>query len=150
MVVTDDGEAIGSLTGGCVEAAVFELAQQVLADGSPQRASYGVSDGDAFAAGLMCGGSLDVLVAEPDESALTALLDRLDADEPCALATIVAGPAAVGAQLLIGEADVVGSTGTEGLDVAVTADGRGMLAAGQDGLRHYGPRGQRRIDDVTV
>jgi xanthine dehydrogenase accessory factor len=150
MVVTADGEAIGSLSGGCVEAAVFELAQQVLAEGVALTASYGISDDDAFDVGLMCGGSLDVLVSEPDRDLLGRLLDRLEADEPCALATVVAGPASLGAQLLVGEHDVVGSAGNEGLDVAVTADGRGMLAAGQHGLRHYGARGQRRVDDVTV
>jgi xanthine dehydrogenase accessory factor len=150
MAVTADGEVIGSLSGGCVEAAVYDLAQTVLATGRPEQASYGISDDDAFAIGLTCGGTLQVLVAEPDRDVLVDLLRRLDADEPCALATVVSGPAVVGAQLLVNELDVVGSLGNEGLDVAATADGRGVLAAGQNGLRHYGPRGQRRIDDVTV
>jgi xanthine dehydrogenase accessory factor len=150
MAVTEDGEVIGSLSGGCVEAAVYDVAQSVLADRSPARASYGITDDDAFAIGLTCGGRLDVLVAEPDRSVLADVLRRVAADEPCALATVVSGPAAVGAQLLVTEHEAVGSLGNEGLDVAATADGRGMLAAGQNGLRHYGPRGQRRIDDVSV
>jgi xanthine dehydrogenase accessory factor len=150
MAVTEDGEAVGSLSGGCVEAAVYDLAQNVLADGRPQQASYGIADDDAFAIGLTCGGTLQVLVAEPDRAVLVGVLDRIAADEPCALATVVSGPARVGAQLLVSELDAVGTLGNEGLDVAATADGRGVLAAGQNGLRHYGPHGQRRIDDVTV
>jgi xanthine dehydrogenase accessory factor len=150
MAVTADGEAVGSLSGGCVEAAVYDLAQQVLRDGTPVRGSYGVADDDAFAIGLTCGGTLAVLVSEPDRGVLDEALRRLDVDEPCVLATVVSGPATVGAQLLITELEVTGSLGNEGLDVAATADGRGMLAAGQSGLRHYGPRGQRRIDDVCV
>jgi xanthine dehydrogenase accessory factor len=150
MAVTDDGEVVGSLSGGCVEAAVYDVAQSVLADGRPRQASYGIADDDAFAIGLTCGGTLQVLVAEPDRVVLRGLLQRLELDEPCALATVVGGPAAVGAQLVVTELDVIGSLGNEGLDVAAVADGRGAVAAGQNGLRHYGSRGQRRIDDVTV
>jgi xanthine dehydrogenase accessory factor len=150
MAVTDDGEVIGSLSGGCVEAAVYDLAQAVLAEGRPRQASYGIADDDAFAIGLTCGGTLQVLVAEPDLAVLRDLLHRLELDEPCALATVVSGPAEIGAQLLVTELDVAGSLGNEGLDVAAVADGRGAVAAGQNGLRHYGERGQRRIDDVTV
>jgi xanthine dehydrogenase accessory factor len=150
MAVAEDGEVVGSLSGGCVEAAVFELAQQVLADNAPATASYGISDDDAYAVGLMCGGTLEVLVAEADVTVLAALLDALDAGEPAALATVVSGPATAGASSLLTEGAVVGTLGNDGLDVAVVADGRGMLAAGQDGVRHYGPRGERRIDDVAV
>jgi xanthine dehydrogenase accessory factor len=150
MAVSADGEVIGSLSGGCVEAAVYDVAQTVLAERRPQQASYGITDDDAFAIGLTCGGTLHVLVAEPDRAVLRALLQRLEVDEPCALATVVAGPADVGAQVVVTELDVVGSLGNEGLDVAAIADGRGAVAAGQNGIRHYGSHGQRRIDDVTV
>ena len=83
MAVTADGEAVGSLSGGCVEAAVYDLAQTVLAEGEPQQASYGITDDDAFAIGLTCGGTLQVLVAEPDREVLSELLRRLALDEPC-------------------------------------------------------------------
>ena len=150
MAVSEDGDVVGSLSGGCVEAAVHDLAQTVLADRTPATAHYGIADSDAFAVGLTCGGNLDVLVAEPDRAVLAELLRRLQLDEPCAMATVVSGPGLVGAQLMVTDVEVVGSLGNEGLDVAAVADARGMLAAGQSGLRHYGPRGERRIDDVTV
>jgi xanthine dehydrogenase accessory factor len=62
MLVGPDGEAVGSVSGGCVEGAVYELGQQVLGDERPVLQRYGVSDDDAFAVGLTCGGILDVFV----------------------------------------------------------------------------------------
>ncbi|MEX2291770.1 MAG: XdhC/CoxI family protein [Mycobacteriales bacterium] len=150
MAVSADGQALGSISGGCVEGAVYDTAEQVLGGGRPVVESYGYSDDEAFAVGLTCGGTLEVLVAPADREVLAAWADRMAADEPVALATVVRGPAPVGAVLLVGPSYAVGSLGAEGLDVAVTDDARGMLAAGQTGDRHYGPRGERRIDDVTV
>jgi xanthine dehydrogenase accessory factor len=150
MAVSADGEALGSISGGCVEGAVYTTAERVLAGEGPVVQSYGYSDDDAFAVGLTCGGTLEVLVAPADRELLAAWVDAVLADEPVALATVVAGPALLGASLLVGAAYAQGSLGTEGLDVAVTDDARGMLAAGQTGTRHYGPRGQRRVDEVAV
>ena len=62
MLVGQSGEAVGSVSGGCVEGAVYELAQSVMASGAPVLQRYGVSDDDAFAVGLTCGGILDIFV----------------------------------------------------------------------------------------
>jgi len=62
MLVDVDGQVHGSVSGGCVEAAVFESLQQVLAGGPPRVDRYGISDDDAFAVGLTCGGVIEVLV----------------------------------------------------------------------------------------
>lgn len=150
MAVGSDGEALGSISGGCVEGAVYDTAERVLGGQGAVVESYGYSDDAAFAVGLTCGGELEVLVAPADREVLAAWVERIEADEPVALATVVSGPAPAGAVLLVGASYAVGSLGAEGLDVAVTDDARGMLAAGQTGDRHYGPSGQRRIDDVTV
>src|SRR5918998_1586078 len=64
MVVAPDGSVAGSVSGGCVEAAVYELANDVVASGRPELQRYGVSDDDAFAVGLTCGGIIDIF-AEP-------------------------------------------------------------------------------------
>ena len=66
MLLGGDGTVVGSVSGGCVEGAVYELAQQVVADGVPVLQRYGVSDDDAFAVGLTCGGILDVFVEKLD------------------------------------------------------------------------------------
>src|SRR5204863_170456 len=66
MLVGPDGTAVGSVSGGCVESAVYELAQQVVETGRPVLRRYGVSDSDAFAVGLTCGGILDVFGERAD------------------------------------------------------------------------------------
>jgi xanthine dehydrogenase accessory factor len=67
MVVNEAGEVAGSVSGGCVEAAVVSEALDVLAgDGRPRLCSFGYSDDEAFAVGLTCGGTIRVMV-EPLE-----------------------------------------------------------------------------------
>ena len=61
IVVRDDGAFAGSVSAGCVENAVIELAQASLSDGQNRTASFGVSDG-VFAPGLLCGGEIEILV----------------------------------------------------------------------------------------
>ncbi len=53
---------IGSVSGGCVEGAVYDLCQEALADGRARTQRFGYSDEDAFAVGLTCGGTIEVLV----------------------------------------------------------------------------------------
>ncbi len=153
MAVDDMGEALGSISGGCVEGAVYEVAAEVVAGGAAVVETYGISDETAFSVGLTCGGVLDVLVQPvgPQQAPLLRqLIELLEQEQPVALATVVGGPAPLGALLLLTTSSTAGSLGTEGLDVAVTDDARGMLASGQTGTRHYGPRGERRIDEVAV
>ncbi|MEV0976241.1 XdhC family protein [Streptomyces sp. NPDC049915] len=153
MAVGPDDEVVGSVSGGCVEGAVFELAQEVVASGEARLATFGYSDEDAFAVGLTCGGEITLLVrpvtpaADPVFGALAA---SVAAREPVTLAMVVDGPAPRGATLAVWPDRVAGTLGTPGLDAAVTADARGELALGATVQRHYGPRGERREDEVTV
>ncbi len=62
LVVAGDGAMMGSVSGGCVEGAVIEEARAALAEGAARHLTYGVSDQDAFAVGLACGGTIRVLV----------------------------------------------------------------------------------------
>ncbi|MEL6886624.1 MAG: XdhC family protein [Pseudomonadota bacterium] len=71
MVVSGAGDMMGSVSGGCVEGAVVVEAMEALEDGQPRLLDYGVSDGDAFAVGLACGGNIKVLV-EPIGTAMPA------------------------------------------------------------------------------
>jgi xanthine dehydrogenase accessory factor len=104
MVVSTSGEPTGSVSGGCVEGAVYELAQEVMASGEAVLQRYGVSDDDAFAVGLTCGGIIDVFV-EPVDAAvyaqLPAVVASVRAHEPVAVATVVDGPGNVGAHLAV-------------------------------------------------
>jgi xanthine dehydrogenase accessory factor len=62
LAVSSSGRVFGSVSGGCVEAEVAEVAQEVLAGGVPRLLSYGISDEQAFGVGLPCGGEIDVFV----------------------------------------------------------------------------------------
>jgi len=62
LAISERGELAGSVSGGCVESEVAELATEVLASGEPRNVTYGISDDQAFSVGLPCGGEIDVLV----------------------------------------------------------------------------------------
>jgi xanthine dehydrogenase accessory factor len=156
---------VGSVSGGCVEGAVYELATEVVGSGQPVLQRYGVSDSDAFAVGLTCGGILDVFVERVDRAGFPQLGEvagAIRSGSPVAVVTCVsvagggaAGDAAAGAQRL-GRRLVVWPDRTDGtlggarLDAAATDDVRGMLAGGRTGLLHYGRDGERRGDDLTL
>ncbi|MGQ5633498.1 MULTISPECIES: XdhC family protein [unclassified Streptomyces] len=153
MAVGPDDEVVGSVSGGCVEGAVFELAREVVASGVPRLETFGYSDEDAFAVGLTCGGEITLLVrpvTAGSDPALGAVAASVAAGEPVTVATVVDGPARRGAALAVWPDRAAGTLGTDGLDAAVTADARGELALGVSVSRHYGPHGQRREDAVTV
>ncbi|RCG32940.1 XdhC/CoxI family protein [Sphaerisporangium album] len=146
-------EAVGSVSGGCVEGAVYELAHEVVAGGRPVLRRYGVSDDDAFSVGLTCGGIIDVLV-EPvsaeDFPELGEIAASVRRQEPVAVATILSGPGRAGARRVVWPDRASGSLGSARLDAAADDDARGMLAQGLTGVRRYGPEGERRLDDLEV
>jgi xanthine dehydrogenase accessory factor len=95
MLVAADGTVAGSVSGGCVEAAVYEAATGVLADGGPRSLRYGVTDADAWEAGLPCGGTVELFVRRVDRTTmpdLPALAAAVAAGRPAALVTGVDGP----------------------------------------------------------
>lgn len=154
MLVGADGEVVGSVSGGCVEGAVYELGRQVLADGHPVLARYGVSDDDAFAVGLTCGGIIDIFVERitPETYPQLGAVTEAVADEaPVAVATVTAGPAdRLGTRLIVWSDRVAGSTGSARLDDAIRDDVRGLLDAGRNATLTYGVDGQRRGEGLSV
>jgi xanthine dehydrogenase accessory factor len=66
MAMTGEGDMAGSVSGGCVEAAVADEARKVLASGEPKLVSFGVSDDTAWAVGLTCGGQIEVFIEPLD------------------------------------------------------------------------------------
>ncbi|MEU0359283.1 XdhC family protein [Streptomyces cyaneofuscatus] len=155
MAVDAAGTVLGSVSGGCVEADLYEVAREVLAGAAPRVVSYGISDDEAFGTGLTCGGTIEVLVrayaSEAELAGLAALLDLIAADVPVAEATVLSGGAAgTGGRLVVRATDVSGTLGTQGLDAAVTDDARGLLEQGLTGIQWYGAHGQRRMQEVSV
>ncbi|MDQ3627366.1 MAG: XdhC family protein [Actinomycetota bacterium] len=159
MLVGPDESAVGSVSGGCVEGAVYELAQSVVASGDPVLQRYGVSDDDAFAVGLTCGGMLDVFVEAVSRLTFPELgdvADDIDAGRPVAVVTVVEHPDStwLGRRLLVRPDDaampVRGTLGSTRADAAVADDVRGLLANGRSELLTYGPQGQRRGEGMRV
>jgi xanthine dehydrogenase accessory factor len=149
MVVEPDGTVSGSVSGGCVEGAVYELATEVTETGVPVLQRYGVSDDDAFAVGLTCGGTIDIFVEPVSQNTFPELADLADDmvnHRPAAVATVIAHPDAawVGRRLVVRGDVVTGELGSPRADSAVTDDARGLLAAGRSEVLTYGPDGQRR------
>ena len=62
MAVSERGDVAGAVSGGCVEGAVVEVAEEVLAGAEPRLLHYGIPDSDAWDVGLPCGGEIDVFV----------------------------------------------------------------------------------------
>ncbi|PZT77449.1 MULTISPECIES: XdhC family protein [unclassified Streptomyces] len=171
LAVDRDGTAIGSVSGGCVEGAVYELCQQALADGATRVERFGYSDEDAFAVGLTCGGVIDILITpvradDPVRPVLAAALATASAGGAAALARITDGPAELlGRALLVrpddADGDVYGGGrggaygagrggGYEGgfgahpeLDRTAAAEARAMLDQGRTGTLTIGAEGSR-------
>jgi xanthine dehydrogenase accessory factor len=153
MLVGPDGTAVGSVSGGCVEGAVFELATAVRAGAQPVLQRYGVSDDDAFAVGLTCGGIIDVFVEPINRSTfpdLDEIADDIRAGRPVAVATVVAGADRLGGHLVVRPDSVSGRLGSSRLDAAVRDDARGLLEQGRTAVVRYGADGERRLDDISV
>ncbi|SPM29221.1 Xanthine and CO dehydrogenase maturation factor, XdhC/CoxF family [Mycobacterium terramassiliense] len=155
MVVAPDGTVAGSVSGGCVEGAVYDAATEVAKTGIPRLERYGVSDGDAFAVGLTCGGVIDVFV-EPISRAtfpeFGAVADDIGENRPVAIATVIGHPDArwVGRRVVVRPEAVAGSLGSARADAAVADDARGLLAVGRSEVLKYGPDGQRLGDGMEV
>lgn len=158
LAVSPGGEVVGSVSGGCVEGAVYELSAEVSASGNAVLQRYGVSDDTAFSVGLTCGGIIDIFVEPVSKDSYPQFGDVADAvraRQPVAVATVIAGPGQIGARRVIwpaGHSPSVGGTlgASDRLDEAVDDDARGMLAQGLTGVRKYGPDGERRLDDLSV
>jgi xanthine dehydrogenase accessory factor len=128
MLVAGDGSVVGSISGGCVESAVYELALEVLSSGEPRLVSYDAGDESVFAVGLLCGGAIDVFVERVGPSNVTEFefaVKVVDRGQPAVLATLV-GPTdpatpdrGPGRHLVIADRLVKGSLGVGSLDDAV-------------------------------
>jgi xanthine dehydrogenase accessory factor len=158
MLIDDTGQIEGSVTGGCVEGALVEEAQEILAgrgegNGRAVMRTYGISDSQAVGVGLMCGGTVHILVHELPEVVrplLEAVGDAFARDEPAAVATLVDGDSA-GALVAVVGARLTGTLGHgEHLDRAVERDALGCLVHGSSVVRRFGSDGEVMGSDVRV
>ncbi|MBP7241704.1 XdhC family protein [Amaricoccus sp.] len=128
LAISGNAEMAGSVSGGCVEGAVVAEALEALADGRPRTLTYGVSDADAFAVGLACGGTIRVLV-EPvgvGEGPSEALLAELVAARAARRAVVYAvDPASGERRIVAGPGDPLWPEAA----AALTADRAGFAGA---------------------
>jgi len=168
MLVGPGLEAVGSVSGGCVEGAVYQLGEEILASGEPVLQRYGVSDESAFAVGLTCGGIIDVFVERVDRTSypeLGEVVADIAAGRPVAVATVVAhpDPSRVGRHLIVrpaasdltagsgsGVATGSGSGRTTGSAPGPAAgSGPGVATGSVSGLA-TGSLGSERADDAVI
>jgi len=100
MAVRDDGAFVGSVSGGCVEGTVIEEAKSALADGRARNLSFGVTNEDAWAVGLACGGEISVHVA-PIGARERETIGKLVAARDAGRASVLATPLADGESRVI-------------------------------------------------
>ncbi len=155
LAVDRDGTVVGSVSGGCVEAEVYELCEQALDDGRTVRRRFGYSDEDAFAAGLTCGGVIDILIApvRPAAPVLRAAVAAATRREAVALARVVRGPD----DLLGGALSVSADGAYEGhiggrpeLGRSAAAEARAMLDTGRTGTVEIAEDGSHCPGGLTL
>ncbi|WP_225634517.1 XdhC family protein [Streptomyces solaniscabiei] len=156
VAVGEDGTAVGSISGGCIEGAVYELCRQVLEDRTaPQQARFGYADEDAFAVGLTCGGELDVHVQRIDPTTqpylATALAEAANGGS-AAVAQVVNGPAHILGGLLVLDSDgrLSGTDLDSNTSRVVTDHARALLRAGRTAAGHIGGDAATCPERLTV
>ncbi|SOE06807.1 XdhC family protein [Streptomyces sp. Ag109_G2-15] len=141
LAVDSEGTVIGSVSGGCVEGAVYDLCQEALQTGESVTERFGYSDADAFAVGLTCGGTIEVLITPvgvqaPARTVMTSALSAAVRGEPAALARVARGPAELLGRALLVRPDGTHEGGLGGhpeLDRTAAAEARALLEAGRTG-----------------
>ncbi|WP_433167902.1 XdhC family protein [Kribbella sp. CA-247076] len=151
MLVGPGGEAVGSVSGGCVEGAVYQLGEEILDSGEPTLQRYGVSDESAFAVGLTCGGIIDIFVERVDRTSypwLGEVAADITAGRPVAVATVVAhpDPTRMGRRLVVrplpnGQPE--GQASVDSAGPALSPDGGASVGA-------VGSLGSARADDAVA
>jgi xanthine dehydrogenase accessory factor len=144
MAITPDGKITGSVSGGCVEGAVFDAGVDVLRSKRPQLLHFGVADETAWEVGLACGGSIDIFVKPLESEFFQALRTTLREEEAAVVATVVRGPDAVlGCEMLLRESGQATGSISQALDGQVIALAKEALEQGE-------PRRVMLQEDVEV
>ncbi|MER7177325.1 XdhC family protein [Streptomyces mesophilus] len=153
LAVDAEGTVIGSVSGGCVEGAVYELCAQALVDGAPVLERFGYSDEDAFAVGLTCGGVIDILITPvgAERAVFARAVEAAGRGDGVALARVMRGPAE-----LVGQALTVRTDGSyegrlpDSLARTVADEAKALLDSGRTGTVELSEDGSRCPGGLTV
>lgn len=152
MLIDEDAQVEGSVTGGCVEGALVERAMEIFGGASSAVHTFGIADDIASEVGLMCGGTVRIFVEELSGEGRRLLSEVLAEDmagRPAAIAALLDGPEA-GSRLALIDDGPEGSLGGELLDRNVAGAARGLLDQGGSGLRRFGLDGATMGDELRV
>ena len=133
MVISSGGEVTGSVSGGCVEAAVVVEAREILEGGAPRLCRFGVSREQAWSIGLPCGGEIEVLLTPWHEN-LDLLCEARQRGERVVLVTMVSRDHLGRSMLLWPDGRKAGDLGSEVLSKALSGRLAELLEQGQSTL----------------
>jgi xanthine dehydrogenase accessory factor len=132
MALTSNGNITGSVSGGCVEGAVYETGVDVLKSNRPQLLHFGVADETAWEVGLACGGSIDIFVKPLDKVLFNALRSVLLEEGAAVLSTVVRGSdQLLGHEILVRDNGIVAGSISEELNEEVLKLTRETLSRGE-------------------
>jgi len=139
MLVSRDGRMAGSVSGGCLEAAVVLEAQATLAGEAPPRIlHYGISDDLGWEVGLSCGGTVDIFVetimGDVSDPVFRELQCEVEAERPIVLLTVLHGAYAGSRAALATENRLVGTLGSTSMDAEAPESAAARLASGLAGI----------------
>jgi xanthine dehydrogenase accessory factor len=151
MAINESAQVWGAVSGGCVEGAVVEVAESVLAGAPPQLRHYGIADDMAWDVGLPCGGEISVWVESYVAGGLEQqFFEAALSGHRAAIATVIEGSAQVGAKLLVlAGGEHVGTLGASDLDVIALERAREALWTENGGLVEAGDGVTLFIDVVA-
>ena len=133
MAISERGGVAGSVTGGCVEPAVYEEAEAVLAGEPPRLLTYGIADEYAFGVGLPCGGSVQIFVEPLDLDLVASIAAAIRSERPLAYLTTVRGPGLGARGVVSGDPDGPLAAWAKARP-EVVAQARALLARGETGV----------------
>ena len=132
MALTASGQMSGSISGGCVEGAVYETGLDVIKTGKPQLLHFGVTNETAWDVGLVCGGSIDVFVQRLDREWYATLRPIINSDHSSVIATVISSPIdLLGRQLIVENDDQTLASIAPEFDQEVLAAAQDVLCTGK-------------------
>ena len=134
MAITPDGGITGSVSGGCVEGAVFEEGVEALKKNQPKLLHFGVADETAWDVGLACGGSIDIFVKPFDSEYYKSLRSVIEEEKSAVNLTIVRGPNdLLGREMLVRDDGLVTGMFGDHLNAPAMDMAKATLAKGESG-----------------
>jgi xanthine dehydrogenase accessory factor len=139
MAVQEGGQVVGAVSGGCVEGAVVEIAEEILAGGEPRLTEYGIADEEAWEVGLPCGGEISIWVESYAADGLQrSFTERTRNGGRAAIVTALRGTPEVGAKLLVDvDEQPIGTLGDAQLDAVAVALAEAAMWSEQRGLHEH-------------